>query len=186
MSQLSVEQLWELRNTLLENAQRLATDAELLLANARWPAAFESAYFAREEIAKSANMFAAACVVAKDPAQLNWPEFWNMWKDHKKKSATFVMMSGLYERLFESTSLDPDSKDSDSNAEKREAFELRTEREAALYVHWDGRIRTPWDSISEDRACEMVAEARKIADAEVASTGVHRANIDAAGKRDTA
>jgi hypothetical protein len=32
----------------------------------------------------------------------------------------------------------------------------------------------------------MVAEARKIADAEVASTGVHRANIDAAGKRDTA
>lgn len=68
---------------------------ELLLANARWPAAFESAYFAREETAKSANMFAAAYIVAEDAAQLNWPEFWNMWKDHKKKSAIFVMMSRL-------------------------------------------------------------------------------------------
>src|SRR5947208_8270011 len=67
MSQLSVEQLWELRNSLLENAKRLTDDAELLLANARWPAAFESAYFAREETAKSANMFAAAYVVAEDP-----------------------------------------------------------------------------------------------------------------------
>lgn len=185
MSQLSVEQLWELRNTLLENAKRLAEDAELLLANARWPAAFESAYFAREETAKSANMFAAAYIVAEDPAQLNWPEFWNMWKDHKKKSAIFVMMSRLYERLFESTASDVAApKDADSNAEKHEAYELRMEREAALYVHWDGGIRTPWDSISEGRAREMVTEARKMVDAEVASTDAHRANIDAAGKKD--
>ena len=185
MSQLSVEQLWELRNTLLENAKRLADDAELLLANARWPAAFESAYFAREEIAKSANLFAAAYVVAEDPAQLDWPEFWNMWKDHKKKSATFVMMSKLYQRLFESPISDVAAqKDADSNAEKHEAYELRMEREAALYVHWDGGIRTPWDSISEGRAREMVTEARKMVDAEVASTDAHRANIDAAGKKD--
>jgi len=93
-----------------ENATRHATQqrrivggtlldrGELFLANARWPAAFESAYFAREETAKSANMFAAAYIVAENPAQLNWPEFWNMWKDHKKKSAIFVMMSRLYER----------------------------------------------------------------------------------------
>ena len=183
MSQLSVEQLWELRNTLLENAKRLADDAELLLANARWPAAFESAYFAREETAKSANMFAAAYIVAKDPAQLNWQAFWIMWKDHKRKSAIFVMMSKLYARLFESTASDAaDSKEADSNAEKREAYELRTEREAALYVHWDGGIRTPWDSISEGRAREMVAEARKMVEAEVASTDAHRANIEAAGQ----
>jgi hypothetical protein len=58
------------------------------------------------------------------------------------------------------------------------------EREAALYVHWDGGIRTPWDSISEGRARDMVTEARKIVDAEVASTDAHRANIDAAGKKD--
>lgn len=185
MSQLSVEQLWELRNTLLENAKRLADDAELLLAHARWPAAFESAYFAHEETAKSANMFAAAYIVAEDPAQLNWPEFWNTWKDHKKKSAIFVMMSKLYERLFEPTGPDvAASKDADSDAEKREAYELRMEREAALYVHWDGGIRTPWESISEGRAREMVAEARKMVDAELASTDAHRANIDAAGKGD--
>src|SRR5260370_14995169 len=87
VSQLSVEQLWELRNTLLENAKRLADDAELLLANARWPAAFESAYFAREETAKSANMFATAYIVAEDPTQPNWPEFCNMWKDHTNNSS---------------------------------------------------------------------------------------------------
>src|SRR5260370_2650248 len=90
VSQLSVDQLWELRNTLLENAKRLADDAELLLANARWPAAFESAYFAREETAKSANMFAAAYIVAADPAQLKWPAFWNSWHDHTKKTAIVV------------------------------------------------------------------------------------------------
>ena len=185
VSQLSVEQLWELRNTLLENAKRLTDDAELLLANARWPAAFESAYFAREETAKSMNMFAVAHAVAENPAQLKWPEFWSMWKDHRKKSAIVVMTSRLYERLFESAASDASaSKDADSNAEKHEAYELRMEREAALYVHWDGGIRTPWDSISEGRARQLVAEARKMVDAEVASTNAHRANIDASGKKD--
>jgi AbiV family abortive infection protein len=182
---LSVEQLWELRNTLLENAKRLTDDAELLLANARWPAAFESAYFAREETAKSMNMFAVAHAVAENPAQLKWPEFWSMWKDHKKKSAIVVMTSRLYERLFESPEAAA-SKEADTDAEKREASELMAEREAALYVHWDRGIRTPWGSISEGRARQLVGEARKMVDAEVASTNAHRALIDAAGKGDVA
>jgi AbiV family abortive infection protein len=184
VSQLSVEQLWELRNTVLQNAKRLADDAELLLANARWPAAFESAYFAREETAKSANMFATAHVVAENPAKLNWPAFWDMWKDHRKKSATSVMMSRLYERLFESTQADSAAKEADTDAEKREAYELRMQREAALYVRWDDGIRTPWDSISEGGARKMVAEARKMIDAELASTDAHRALIDAAVRGD--
>jgi AbiV family abortive infection protein len=182
---LSVEQLWELRNTLLENAKRLTDDAELLLANDRWPAAFESAYFAREETAKSMNMFAVAHAVAEDPTKLKWPEFWSMWKDHRKKSAIVVMTSRLYERLFESTEAAA-SKEADIDAEKREASELMGEREAALYVHWDRGIRTPWGSISEGRAREMVAEASKMIDAELASTDAHRAIINAAGKGNAA
>ena len=179
-----MEQLWELRNTLLENAKRLTDDAELLVANARWPAAFESAYFAREETAKSMTMFAVAHAVAENPAQLNWPEFWSMWKDHRKKSATVVMTSRLYERLFESTEAAA-SKEADTDAEKREASELMVEREAALYVHWDRGIQTPWGSIPEGRAREMVAEARKMVEAELASTDAHRALIDAAVRGDT-
>jgi hypothetical protein len=91
----------------------------------------------------------------------------------------------VYERLFESTEAAA-SKEADIDAEKREASELMVEREAALYVHWDRGIRTPWGSISEDRAREMVAEASKMIDAELASTDAHRAIIDAAGKGNAA
>ena len=180
MSELTMEQLWELRNAVLENAKRLTDEADLLLASGRWPAAFESAYFAREEAAKSAIVFGAAYIVAGDPARINWKAFWSTWRDHQKKSVGFVMMAKLYERLFEQGQTGGVNLQQDDELESEEALQLRTEREAALYVNWDGGIHTPWDAISEDRAREMAAKARKMVDVELASSDAHRSNIDQA------
>jgi AbiV family abortive infection protein len=172
---LSVDQLWELRNGVLQNARRLVEDAEYLLANDRWPGAYESAYFAREETAKSAVVFAAAYLVAQNASKLNWRNFWKGWRDHQKKSAGFVMMSALYARVFEGSAAAEDPE-----AEGREAAALRTQREAALYVSWDGGLKTPLAAITEGQAREMVAEASKMVEAELASTDAHRAVVEAA------
>jgi AbiV family abortive infection protein len=173
--ELSIDQLWELRTGVLQNAKRLVQDAEYLLANGRWPGAYESAYFAREETAKSAVVFAAAYVVAQDPTNLNWPKFWKAWRDHQMKSAGFVMMSALYARVFEGSVATEDAE-----AEASEAAALRRQREAALYVSWDGGLKTPLSSITEGQARDMVAEASKMVEAELASTDAHRAEVEAA------
>ena len=173
--ELSIDQLWALRTAVLENAKRLVEDAEYLVLMERWPGAYESAYFAREETAKSAVVFAAAYLVAKDATKLNWPKFWKAWRDHQTKSAGFVMMSALFARVFEG-SLAPE----DSAAEADEAAALRKQREAALYVNWDGGLRTPLASITEGQAREMVAEAAKMVEAELTSTDTHRAEVEAA------
>ena len=173
--ELSIDQLWALRNGVLQNAKRLVEDAEYLMSKGRWPGAYEAAYFAREETAKSAVVFAAAYVVAQDPTNLNWPKFWKAWKDHQMKSAGFVMMSALYARVFEGSAAAEDAE-----AEATQAGALRRQREAALYVSWDDGLQTPLASITEGQAREMVAEASKMVEAELASTDAHRAQIEAA------
>jgi AbiV family abortive infection protein len=180
MSMLTSKQLWELRDAVLDNAARLAEDAELLLANGRWPAAFESAYFSLEEVAKSTATLLAADIVARDPGNMNWKAFWKIWKAHQAKSAGFVMLTNLYRGLFEKTNPGGEAPVRDEQLESKEALELRRARESALYVSWDGGIRSPREAITEERAREMVTEARKIVDAELSSTDAHRRNIEQA------
>lgn len=170
---LTVDQLWELRGGVLLNAKRLAEDAEILLSARRWPAAYESAYFALEEIGKAAIILLTASYVAEDTHRVNWPGFWKAFRDHSAKSAGFVTMVKLYARLFENS-----SEEIDQQVESRFAAELRRRREDALYVSWDGRLRTPGDLIEESQAREIVAQAWKMIEAELASTDIHRATVD--------
>jgi AbiV family abortive infection protein len=176
MSTLTSKQLWELRDAVLDNAARLAEDAELLLANGRWPAAFESAYFSLEEVAKSMVTLPAADIVARDPGKMNWKEFWRIWKNHQAKSALSVVTANLYRSLFERTNPGGEAP-VDEQLESKEALELIRARESALYVHWDGAIRSPREVITEERAREKVTEARKMVDAELSSTDAYRRNI---------
>ena len=58
--ELTADQVKELRTACFDNSARLIQDAELMLADGRRPARYESAYFALEEVANSSDLYAVA------------------------------------------------------------------------------------------------------------------------------
>jgi len=74
-------------NAAADNAKRLADDAALLLANARWPTAASLAILAIEEAGKISIL--RALVLARSDQEA--PEDWKAYRAHTKKNVAWIL-----------------------------------------------------------------------------------------------
>jgi len=158
---LSPTQVRELRRACRDNGARLVDDARLLHRRRRYATAYVLGYFALEELAK-ARILIGMQIAVEDGQPINWVQFWTHWKHHEPKSIGAAQAEHL-ERTVRSLETAAEMMLANLIHEGRlpdvvaKAEELRTLREAALYVGWSGSLATPASSITADLSAEMVA-----------------------------
>jgi AbiV family abortive infection protein len=146
----------------IENAKRLAEDAEILKQNGRRASAFALSLDAWEELGKAALLF----VYFKQKQDISEREWLRVFCNHREKRAAYVESADI---LYESGV--PKSvgqlKDDLSKIAKESSDWFDLEREVGVYVDWVGNWRSPcvpgnaafvfpFDSFLLDSKCERL------------------------------
>ena len=154
---LNAKQIADGMNAATRNAARLADDAQLLLDNGRFPAAFSAAALSIEETTKCSILRKLAC--AKTAAQAK--SCWRMYRTHTMKNFIWpvpAMVAGGARKLSDFSKLagsDPDYPNV-----------LEAVKQIAIYTDYsdDGQWSEPAEEIDEEVAQLLVQTAKILAD----------------------
>jgi AbiV family abortive infection protein len=93
---LSIPQILSATSKILENAQELIEDAELLLENNRYPRAFVLAHLASEELIKYHAFFPVVLELARDH-RVDWKTIDRLLRDHQAKIRGTILFDFVLE-----------------------------------------------------------------------------------------
>ncbi len=156
---LSVNQTRELRAACRSNAQRLISDAGVLLERGSFPGVCNLAYFALEELAKARALLLLECQLLDGDA-IAWQEFWDGWESHRVKSVSALATEAIDRRMVETRVLTMLSAPA-ANQLGSKAKEIRETRKNALYVDWNGEeVVAPNEIVNQTQAADLLQRAR--------------------------
>jgi AbiV family abortive infection protein len=137
----------------LDNAERLAQDAEMLLREGRYPTAHALAVLALEEYGKHILCASATIRGHADPSY--WRKFRRRFNSHRDKLRNALLLTGLLAKTeVEMEPLD----DLEAAARRRDFAKLR-----GLYVDIDrGRVLDPTTTIAPKDAEETIAAVTRL------------------------
>ncbi len=96
MKPLSINQIFSALTKIIENAQELVEDAELLLENNRYARAFALAHLASEELVKFQFLLPVASELARNH-NVNWKEINKGLRDHRVKIGGAILLNFMFE-----------------------------------------------------------------------------------------
>lgn len=124
----------------LENAKRLADDAQVLRQNQRFQSAFALSLTAWEEFGKAVLLFR----YWKQKHNVDENEWFKVLRNHKMKRVAYVKNTDiLYEKEGRPPKSVEDMRKQLEKASKEMAEHFNLEREIGVYVDWLGRWRSP-------------------------------------------